>query len=64
MPAKTIYICLLNFLIQLRYELLLDQITPWTIDPEVLVDFLSLPESYFYEDAPQMFSEHSLLPKE
>lgn len=34
---------------------MLDQITPWNIDTEVLVDFLNLPNSYFYEDAPKKF---------
>jgi hypothetical protein len=33
----------------------LDQINPWNIDPEFLVDFLFLPDSYFYADAPEKF---------
>ncbi len=38
-----------------RYELILDQLNPWNIDPEFLVDFLFLPDSYFYAEAPEKF---------
>ncbi len=38
-----------------RYELILDQINAWNLDPEFLVDFLFLPESYFYPNAPEKF---------
>ena len=36
---------------------MLDQIRPWNIDPELLVDFLFLPDSYFYADAPEKFGK-------
>jgi hypothetical protein len=36
---------------------LLDQITPWNIDPNFLIDFLHLPNSFFYPNAPQIFGE-------
>lgn len=41
----------------LIYDLILDQINSWNLDPEFLVDFLFLPESYFYSDAPTKFSK-------
>ncbi|CAF0723375.1 unnamed protein product [Brachionus calyciflorus] len=44
----------------LIYDLILDQIKPWNIDPEFLVDFLFLPDSYFYEDAPAKFDRFIL----
>ena len=34
---------------------MLDQITPWTLDPDFLVDFLHLPQSYYYPNAPEEF---------
>jgi hypothetical protein len=37
----------------------LDQITPWNIDPQVIVDFLFLPESYFYPNALEKFGIHN-----
>jgi hypothetical protein len=40
----------------LIYDLILDQINHWNLDPEFLVDFLFLPDSYFYSDAPTKFN--------
>ena len=40
-----------------RYELILDQINPWNLDPEFIVEFLFLPESYFYPNAPERFGK-------
>lgn len=40
-----------------RYDLILDQINPWNLDPEFLIDFLMLPESYFHVDAPKQFEK-------
>jgi len=39
------------------YDLLLDQITPWNIDPDFLIDFLHLLNSFFYPNVPQIFGE-------
>jgi len=44
----------------LIYDLILDQINAWNLDPEFLIDFLFLPESYFYYNAPVKFEKFIL----
>ncbi len=39
---------------------MLDQVSPWSIDPELLVDFLFLPDSYFYADSPEKYGNKRL----
>lgn len=41
----------------LIYDLILDQITPWNIDPDFLSDFIGLPQSYFYPNAAAEFEK-------
>ncbi len=44
----------------LIYDLILDQINAWQLDIEFLIDFLFLPESYFYYNAPAKFEKFIL----
>ena len=39
---------------------MLDQINSWNLDPELLIDFLFLPDSYFHPDAPIQFDKFIL----
>ena len=54
-PKDSIEVFDCMFVSFIRYDLMLDQISPWSIDPELLVDFLFLPDSYFYADSPEKY---------
>jgi len=49
---------LFDWMAFIRYDLMLDQIKPWNLDPEFLIDFLLLPDSYFYPDSPKKFGNY------
>ena len=36
---------------------MLDQLSPWSLDPELLVDFLFLPDSFFNANAPEKYGK-------
>lgn len=42
----------------IRYGLMIENIRPENIDPFFMIDFMSLPENYFLEDAVLKYGIH------